>query len=193
MYYPAFYTERIKHLITTNKYLYHWTKFDCALNIIQDKFFYSKARLFGLQKGSWPQKISSHPDLLSDTQNGFIDYIFLGNTNWIEMKNKSYYGEVGFQIQGLNLLQNNEFYVFPFNTGRYYQQALEKDKVSDLTTLLNTFDQKTKSYEVLVRGKIELSLINVSKIICERTNFHAIETELAKANLNNIKIEVYDK
>ncbi|WP_408072872.1 hypothetical protein ACJEHO_08820 [Legionella pneumophila] len=191
MYFPAFYLEKITCLVNQGNFLYHWTTVANSKEIIKDKFIYSKATLFGLD----PQKnipiLRQYPDLRTDTENGFIDYVFLGNTNWIAVGHKSYYGQVGFEINPVDLLNKTEFFVFPFNTGRYYQTTSKEFKFSDLTTLKEALGKKTKNYEVLVKGKIEITGNTINRIICDDSNIEDLRRALSNNKLNSIPIEEY--
>ncbi|HBD9450210.1 TPA: hypothetical protein KLD84_000295 [Legionella pneumophila] len=190
MYCPAFYLEKITDLVNQGNFLYHWTTLSNAKNIIQNKCIYSKGTLFGMDPKKNSSILAQHPDLKADTENGFIDYVFLGNTNWVEEKLQSYYGKVGFVINPLNLLRDIEFYVFPFNTGRYYKNALNEHKYSDLTTLKDALSKKTKNYEILVKGKVAITH-NTEKILCDSSSIIEIDRALSSSNLYSIKTEEY--
>ncbi|RAP36647.1 hypothetical protein B1207_07530 [Legionella quinlivanii] len=190
MYFPAFYLEKISNLTNQSGFLYHWTKVERVRQIINDKFLYSKATLFGMHP-TLCTMLSQHPDLLADTENGFIDYVFLGNTNWVESGLKPYYGQICFELKPFPLLKEKEFYVFPFNTGRAFKSALEEDKYSDLTTLKDALNKKSKSYEVLVRGKIEICADNVNRIISDCSNIREIGIILNNNQLSHIPVEEY--
>ncbi|WP_133139849.1 hypothetical protein [Legionella genomosp. 1] len=190
MYFPAFYLEKIVGLTNKSSFLYHWTSLTCAEKIIKDMYIYSKATLFGMHPNEYSMLVK-HPDLSADTENGFIDYVFLGNTNWIELGLNSYYGQIGFELKPFPLLKEKEFYVFPFNTGRYFKSASDEDKYSDLTILKDALNKKAKTYEVLVRGKIEICADNVKRIISDCSNIREIGIILNNNQLSHIPVEEY--
>jgi len=71
--------EKLKQLLLmhANASLFHWTNKEAFLEILKDKCIYSKGTLWGL-KGRAPRRSSA----VYDAKNGFIDYVFLGVSNW---------------------------------------------------------------------------------------------------------------
>ncbi len=97
--------------------LYHWTNFNSLKLILEDKCLYSQGTLWGL-KGS----VSSRPRTTNaDAAHGFIDYVFLGTTNWFAKGKPSHYGDCGIEID-YQILLHKEFFVFPFNTGIHWNE-----------------------------------------------------------------------
>ncbi|MBX3708720.1 MAG: hypothetical protein KIT56_09200 [Gammaproteobacteria bacterium] len=186
--------EQLKKVLTKNKYfLYHWTSSNAALNIINDGFIYSKAMLFGLHYHNNPQllnNIKPH-DARTEAINGFVDYVFLGNTNWSDYSGNSAYGSICFVINPEILLPNREFFVFPFNTGRYFSAKPEHEKTSDIGTLLKALEQDHARFEVLVRRRIKINKKNINKILCVPTEEKAIKDFITRKSLD-IPIERID-
>ncbi|HSW76246.1 MAG TPA: hypothetical protein VLG50_04350 [Candidatus Saccharimonadales bacterium] len=192
---PAHYLrEQLKKLLTKNKYyLYHWTSAHAALSILKDGFIYSKAMLFGLHYHNNPQllrNINPH-DAVTEAKNGFIDYVFLGNTNWAEYSGNSAYGTICFVINPEILLPNREFFVFPFNTGRYFSSQPEHEKTSDIGTLLKALEQDHARFEVLVRRRVKINNKNIYKILCIPNEEKKIRNFILSNNLD-IPIEKID-
>ncbi len=187
--------EQLKKILTKNKYcLYHWTSENAALSILKDGFIYSKAMLFGLHYHTNPQllqNIKPH-DALEEAKNGFIDYVFLGNTNWAEYNGNSFYGTICFVINPEILLPNREFFVFPFNTGRYFSIKSEHEKTSDIGTLLKAFEQDHARFEVLVRRRVKINNKNITKILCAPNEEKKIRDLISSKNLD-IPIEQIER
>ncbi len=161
--------EQLKLLLGHNRYyLYHWTSLDSALNIIKDGFIFSKATLFGKYFHTNHQALKNikKNDAIAESKNGFIDYVFLGNTNWANYSGKSFYGEICFVIKPEEILPNREFFVFPFNSGRNFSNTSDQDKTSDIRILLDAVEQNHPCYEVLVRRRIKISPKTIDKILC---------------------------
>jgi hypothetical protein len=166
---PSHYFRRnLKNLLGKNKYnLYHWTSIDSAISILKDGYLFSKAMLFGLHYHDNPQLLRKlkRNDVIAEAKNGFINYVFLGNTNWLD-HGSSFYGEVCFVIRPEVILLTREFFVFPFNTGRNFLSHKDEDKTCDTRTLMEALNQKHPCFEILVRRRIKINNKNICKIIC---------------------------
>ena len=68
------------------------TSIESAENILKEGHLYSKAMLFGLYYNNNPSFLRKlkPSDVLAEAKNGFIDYVFLGNTNWLDKGMPSY-------------------------------------------------------------------------------------------------------
>ncbi|HEM1533354.1 TPA: hypothetical protein U0Z67_000832 [Legionella pneumophila] len=190
---PSHYSRtNLQRLLGQNKYfLYHWTTIDSTKSILNDGYLFSKAMLFGLHYHTNPQLLKKlkQNDVISEAQNGFIDYVFLGNTNWIDYGYSSY-GEVCFVIKPEMILLNREYFVFPFNTGRYFLSHNDDDKTCDTRTLMEGLKQTHPCFEILVRRRIKISEHNIDKIICPEGYRESINHSLLSKKLN-IKVEGY--
>lgn len=190
---PQNYTRKhLQRILTSDSYeLFHWTNLFCAKNIIATKKIYSIATLFGLNSlnlNFLSSVIRKRQDLIVSAEHGLIDYIFLGNTNWIEKKLPSKYGEVGFVIKPEEILLKKDFLVFPFNVGYHIKTSHPNHKISDLTILMEALQQSSPKYEILVRRKIVISEKIVKKIIC-RKELESELLDLLKEKKLNIKVE----
>lgn len=188
---PSHYTRRkLKSLLKNKNYaLYHWSPKDAAINILKEGYIYSKGTLFGLYYSNLQMlgHIKSS-NALSEAKNGFTDYVFLGNTNWIAEGSKSYYGEVCFVIKPENLLPFREFFVFPFNTGRYLANSNETEQVSDLTVLVDALKCQHPCYEILIRRKIKICNKYIKEILCDSSTIQVISNELKNAAIYDIPV-----
>ncbi|MFO9478527.1 hypothetical protein SDB42_06240 [Legionella pneumophila serogroup 1] len=156
-------------MLPNDKYhLYHWTSFEAAQSIIKDGYLLSKAMLFAKHYYDNPALLKKlkPQDVISEANNGFIDYVFLGNTNWQNYNGKSFYGEIGFVIKPEEILPTREFFVFPFNTGRYFSKQPDIEKTSDIRTLMEALNGLHSSFEILVRRRIKITQKTTSQIIC---------------------------
>ncbi|WP_133126814.1 hypothetical protein [Legionella nagasakiensis] len=166
---PSHYFRRnLRKLLGKNQYyLYHWTNIDSAMSILKDGYIFSKAMLFGLHYHDNPQilKKLKRNDVIAEAKNGFINYVFLGNTNWLD-QGSSFYGDVCFVIRPEAILLTREFFVFPFNTGRYFLSHSDEDKTCDTRTLMDALNQEHPCFEILVRRRIKINNKNISKLIC---------------------------
>jgi hypothetical protein len=159
--------QKLKKILKNQYHLYHWTSLEAAINIVKDGYIYSKAMLFGLYYHSSPGRLSNIKPLnvIEDSKNGFIDYVFLGNTDWAD-SDTSEYGDVCFVINPLALLPNREFFVFPFYSGRYFSKKGENEKTSDIRTLMEALEGKQSCSEILVRRRVKINPSNVDMIVC---------------------------
>ncbi len=184
---PTHYVRtQLKRLLRKDLYsLYHWTSIESMESILKDGYLYSKAMLFGKHYYHNPHILNqlNRNDVLAETKNGFLDYVFLGNTNWYNYGGQSYYGCVCFVIKPEKILPFREFFVFPFNSGRKFLTSPDKDKTSDTRTLIEALEQKHPCFEILIRRRIKISNNNVNKIICPEEYKSIVEQLLSDVNL----------
>lgn len=192
---PSHYTRRkLISILKDNDYnLYHWSPLSAARNIILDGYIYSKATLFGLHYPNISKLNHIKPcNALSEAQNGFTDYIFLGNTNWIAEGATCYYGDVCFVIRPEKVLPLREFFVFPFNTGRYLSIADDSQQVSDLSILVQALKCRHPCYEILVRRRLKITSKYIREILCKPDNVSRIEDDLKQHSRFNISVRSYN-
>lgn len=182
---PHYHRANLKQILDKDKYsLYHWTSFKSAESILNDGYLYSKAMLFGLHYHDQPHLLTSlkKNDVVAEAKNGFINYVFLGNTNWLDYGD-SYYGELCFVIRPEAILLTKEFFIFPFNTGRYFHIYNSENKTSDTRTLMDALNQKHSRFEILVRRRIKIDDKIISKIICPDEYLELIRDNLQSKRL----------
>lgn len=183
---PSHYTRRMLKAILNGKgySLYHWTPLSAAKNIIREGYLYSKATLFSMY---YPNlSLLGHikrSNAIAEAQHGFTDYIFLGNTNWVAEGSTSHYGDICFVIKPEKVLPIREFFVFPFNTGRYWSASDDVQQISDLGMLIQALECRHPCFEILVRRRIKISSNCIKEIICDSSVVPMIENEL---NVNSI-------
>lgn len=188
---PTHYTRRkLKSILKGNNYsLYHWSPLDAAKNIIKEGYIYSKATLFGLYYPNFDTlNHIKQNNALSEAKHGFTDYVFLGNTNWIAVGATCHYGEVCFVIRPETVLPFREFFVFPFNTGRYLSNSNDTKQVSDLTILVQALECQHPCYEVLIRRRVKISNKYIKEILCDSSVVQSISDVLINSGVNNIPI-----
>ena len=123
---------------------------------LKGKAIYSKATLWSL--GLYPVHART---VSADGENGFIDYIFFGNYNWVQRGRKSHYGYIGIEVKFQSVLYKEHFY-YPFNSGIDWNTQPNHLKYCDLTTLDQVFGPtKLWTSEILVRRKV-----NFSDVVC---------------------------
>jgi hypothetical protein len=173
--------------------LYHWSPLSAATNIIREKYLFSKATLFSMY---YPNlALLTHikrSNALAEAQHGFTDYIFLGNTNWVAEGSTSHYGDVCFVIKPEKVLPFREFFVFPFNTGRYWSFTDEAQHVSDLGMLIQALECKHPCFEILVRRRIKISSSCIKEIICDSSMVPKIENELHVNSIPGILVKPHE-
>ncbi|MDX1919845.1 MAG: hypothetical protein SFU25_03815 [Candidatus Caenarcaniphilales bacterium] len=166
---------------------FHWTDKDSLLKILQDKKIFSKGTLWGL--GKLPNGLpESKKTVKEDSEHGFVDFVFLGNNNWIQLGRKSFYGEYAIEFSSTLLLEDTEFFVFHFNTGYKWPNMKLEDKVSDLSKLITL---SGKFGEILVRRKIDISTKSILKIYCPEDDPY-IRKALEELDLSE-NMEIYNK
>ena len=185
---PNHYLRRnLKKLIGKDKYhLYHWCSLQRAQSIINDGYLLSKAMLFGLHFHSNRSLVNSLKphDVKSEAKNGFLDCVFLGNTDWSETDGKSFYGEVGFVLRPEKILPTREFFVYGFNTGRFFHTKPDIEKSCDLSILIDALEKKHRRYEILVRRRVKVNESNISNILCPTSLVENLSTFISAKHLN---------
>lgn len=111
----------ISDLRSRNNKLFHQTKSTNISKILELKAIYSIGTLWGLDENLRVSLTGNNPSI--NAKNGFIDYIFLTNSNRFAHSTLSQgnarpklYGNVILEID-LNVLLERDFFIYPFNTG----------------------------------------------------------------------------
>ena len=135
MFTPTLYQMgQIRKISKIDKFsVFHWTTEDKLKSILNDSYIYSAGMSFALKEDDlWSRNRTSHKD---DAEHGFIDYVFLGTSNWASIGRPSFYGDVGIELSFLSAAEGKEFFIFPFNTGYYFSKADDSKKLSDISAL----------------------------------------------------------
>ncbi|MDJ0626532.1 MAG: hypothetical protein QNJ31_09240 [Candidatus Caenarcaniphilales bacterium] len=164
--------------------LFHWTDKNSLLEIVKDQRIYSKGTLWGLGK-----EIQRRKTCKQDAENGFIDFVFLGNRNWIEEGRPSFYGGYAIEFSPRLLLEDTEFFVFHFNTGYKWSYMKDEHRVSDLSKLLTLSGQ---TGEILIRRKIDINPDTILRIYCPKEDESELREALRPLDLSG-NVAIYDR
>jgi len=186
---PIRYSQKeLQALISGNNsfFLYHWTDITRLKEILSDGFLYSKGSLWGLGKNPIRRRT-----VISDTTNGFVDYIFLGKSNWFHNGMSSFYGQVGIEFN-FKVLEEKEFFVFDANTGFNFNSLQNFQKFSDLTTLHSTINSPCRSSEYIVRRRIEVRNGLINAIYVKPSDLDTLrgimdQTDLGRSLMDTVK------
>jgi hypothetical protein len=183
---PSWYTfkriEKVPGL--SSKKFYHWTDDSRFQLYLREGYIYSKGSLWGLG-----HTFNRRATTKEDAENGFIDYVYIGMTNWIQKGMKSYYGKYGFELHH-SILFAQEFFNYPFNTGNHFKTMNDSDKFSDLSTLQRTIFQT--SGEIVLRRRIQILPKFVNKIICPAVEKDAIIDAVKRFGIQEDSVMTYN-
>lgn len=143
--------------------LFHHTDIANLKSILDAGGIYSIGTLWGLYPDRREKFKGNNPEV--SAQLGFVDYVFITPVNYLATEGaKPIYGRIAFEVD-LSVLVDRDFFVYPFNTGKVWDEPwADGKKKSDLTTLEFVLRDKAIHHEILIRRKIDASYIN--KVIC---------------------------
>jgi hypothetical protein len=188
---PPMYTqEMLSEVPGIDTSLFNFSNLERFRAYIQEGFLLSKGSLWGLGY-TFPKRNS----VKDDAKHGFIDYIFLTKTNYLSLGRKGFrcfYGEYGMEFSAQKALNKREFFNYPFNTGKDWDNRDPWEKFSDLTTLKNVLSPGQYGGEILVRRRIELDDTLIA-FHCYNDKLEEIRSMIKDTPLRALKIVNHDK